>query len=390
MLRVCLKNGFVLGVLAAALAGCTFFPRTGPSTHEVLREEHRSGDLGGYVVVDLDERVASIRAAQPRDSLRIFGDYRPAPDLRVGVGDSVSVTIWEAAAGGLFSAAPSERSISAGSRTATLPEQVVPRDGTIQVPYAGRIRVVGLRPADIERLVVQRLQGKAIEPQAVVTISQNISNTASVTGEVVSGTRVPLTVRGDRLMDVIASAGGLKAPAHETFVRVTRGNRTVSVAFNDILADPRENVFVRPGDVVTVVRNPQTFTAFGNTGANASVQFDGSSITLEEALAKAGGLLNSRADPSGVFLLRFENAKIVKQLVPTRQLPSEGSVIPVVYRLDMNSTNAFFLARAFEVQDKDILYVSTAPSIPVTQFLGMVGQITSPVIQGVTVSRAVR
>jgi len=384
------KRCLMLGVLAAMLGGCSFFPRTGPSTHEVMREENRSGDLGGYIIVDLDERVASIRAAQPRDTLRVFGDYRPAPDLRVGVGDSVSVTIWEAAAGGLFSAAAGERSINAGSRTATLPPQVVPRDGTIQVPYAGRIRVAGQRPADIERLVVERLQGKAIEPQAVVTISQNVSNTATVTGEVVNGARVPLTVRGDRLLDVIASSGGIKAAAHETFVRVTRGSKTVSVAFNDILADPRENVYVRPGDVVTVVRNPQTFTAFGNTGANASVPFDASGITLEEALAKAGGLLDSRADPSGVFLLRFENAKLVKDLVPGRALPSEGTLVPVVYRLDMNSTNAFFLARAFEVQDKDILYVSTAPSVPVTQFLGMVGQITSPVIQGVTVSRAVR
>ncbi len=368
------------------MAGCTFLPNAGPSTMEIVSDENR---VGGYVVIDLNERIASLRAAQPRDTLRIFGDYRPAPDLRVGVGDYVSVTIWEAASGGLFSAAPTDSNISAGSRTATLPAQVVPQDGTIQVPYAGRIKVAGQRPAEVERLVVERLQGKAIEPQAVVTISQNVSNTVTVTGEVVSGARVPLSVRGDRLLDVIATAGGLNAPAHEIFVRVTRGRSTVSVAFNSVLADPRENIFVRPGDIVTVVRIPQTFTAFGSTGRNSSVPFDAIGITLEEAIAKAGGLLGTQSDASGVFLLRFEEAKLVKQLVPDRTLPSEGNLIPVVYRLNMRTANAFFLARAFQIQDKDMLYVATAPSVPVTQFLNMVGQITSPVISGFTVNRAI-
>ncbi len=357
---------------------------------DVIDEEAQPNQLGGYIVIDVDERIASICAAQPRETLRIFADYRPAPDIRIGVGDAVSVTIWEAGAGGLFSAAPTDRTISSGSRTATLPDQVVPQDGTIQVPYAGRIRVVGLRPADVERLVVQRLQGKAIEPQAVVTISRNVSNTATVTGEVVSGARVPLTVRGDRLLDVVASAGGIKSSAHETFVRLTRHRSTASVAFNAILADPRENIFVRPDDVITVVRIPQTFTAFGSTGRNASVPFDAIGITLEEALAKAGGLVDSLADPAGVFLLRFEATKLVQQLVPDRELPSHGNLIPVVYRFDMRRTNAFFLARAFQVKDKDILYVATAPSVPVGKFLGLVGQITSPIISGVTVSRAVR
>ena len=92
------------------------------------------------MLLDIDERIASISASQPRESFRrVFSDVGPAPDLRIGVSDSVVVTIWEAGAGGLFSASATDRSISSGSRTATIPEQVVARDGTIQVPYAGRI-----------------------------------------------------------------------------------------------------------------------------------------------------------------------------------------------------------------------------------------------------------
>lgn len=376
-------------LLASAVAACGVMPNSGPFTSEVVNNGSDSLDesLSNYVVVDIDERVASIWASRPRDSLRVFGDVRPRPDVRIGVGDGIAVTIWEAAAGGLFSAAANERSISAGSRTANIPEQIVPVDGTIQVPYAGRIRVVGLRTADVEALVVERLKGKAIEPQAVVTITRNVSNTATVTGEVVQGARVPLTVRGDRLLDVIASVGGIRSPAHETFVRLTRRNNTVSVAFNAILANPAENIYVYPDDTITVVRIPQTFSAFGSTGRNASVPFDASGISLDEAIARAGGLVDETADPSGVFLLRFEPVDLVRELVPGSQINPTGQLVPVVYRLNMRTTKSFFLARSFQIKDKDILYVSASTAVPVRKFLNLVGQVIAPAATAAAVSR---
>ena len=42
------------------------------------------------------------------------------------------------------------------------------------------------------------------------------------------------------------------------------------------------------------------------------------------------------------------------------------------------------------VKDKDILYVSNAPSDPVQKFLGLVGQITAPIISGAVVYGAVK
>src|SRR5277367_4452290 len=195
--------------LFALTTGCAMLPASGPSAFEVTSEAASESPTGGYMLLDVDERIVSISAAQPRESFRgVFHDVGPAPDLRIGVSDSVVVTIWEAGAAGLFSAAATDRSISAGSRTATIPEQVVARDGTIEVPYAGRLRVAGLRPGEVEQLVVRALQGKAIEPQAVVTISKNLSNTVTLGGEVMTGARVPLSTRGDRLLDVIAGAGG--------------------------------------------------------------------------------------------------------------------------------------------------------------------------------------
>ena len=90
----------------------------------------------------------------------------------------------------------------------------------------------------------------------------------AVTGEVTTGGRVPLTVRGDRILDVVALAGGVRAPVHETFITLSRGGRSVTVPMQALLQQPRENIFVRPADTLTLVRTPQTYSVFGAAGRN--------------------------------------------------------------------------------------------------------------------------
>jgi polysaccharide export outer membrane protein len=384
------RSGIFVLAASVGLAGCGL-PSAGPLASDVVSAQSPQGLLGGYVLVGIDEHVASISASQPRESFkRVFTSGRPAPDLRIGISDSVVVTIWEAAAGGLFSAAPDEHSLSAGSRTATIPEQVVARDGTIEVPYAGRLKVAGMTPAEVEQTIVDALAHKAIQPQVVVTISKNLSNTVSVGGEVTTGARIALTTKGDRILDVIAAAGGIRVPASDAFIQLTRGRRTVAVAYNAILAHPQENIYAAPGDDITVVRDPQTFTAFGGTGRNAQVPFDAAGITLDEAIAKAGGLLDYRADPAGIFLLRFEPTGLAAQLVPGRDLPSQGDLVPVVYQLNLHDANSFFLARSFPMRDKDMLYVANSASDPLQKALGLFGTIMAPATLGASVYGAVK
>ena len=325
------------------LGGCSTLPTTGPMASEVV--SNGDNDLERrYVVADVDERTASILAHLPGPSFRArFGDYRPAPENRIGVGDEVRVAIWEAAAGGLFSA-PSVGQFGTGARSALIPDQVVGRDGAITIPYAGRIEVVGQTPQAIERTIIANLTGKAIEPQVLVTVSRNISNSVTVTGEVTSGARIPLSTRGDRVLDAIAAAGGVRGAVHESFVRLTRGNTTATVPMETILESPRENVFLRGSDILTVVKEPQTFTAFGAVGQNAVVPFGRISLSLEEAVAKAGGLLDFKSDPDGVFLLRFEPPATVAAIVPARGIDRREQMIPVVYRLSLRDAKSYFLS----------------------------------------------
>lgn len=362
-----------VGLLAAlSLTSCGGLPGSGPLTGQVTAAARpTSSGENLFALVDVDPTIVAVMEKWSAASLQgTFGEQRPARDQVIGVGDSVQVTIWEAAAGGLFSAPANDR-IGPGSRSAVIPDQAVGTDGSITVPYAGRIRVSGRTPQQVEQEVVRNLTGKAIEPQALVTVTKNISNTVTVIGEVTNGARVPLSPRGDRILDVVAEAGGTRAPAYETFLTLARDGRSVRIPMQALLANPSENIYVRPGDVVSVAREPQTFTAAGATGANAVVPFDAIGITLDQAIGRAGGLSDYRADPAGVFIVRYELPADYDQLGLPRPHASAVTRVPVIYRVDMGDPNGFFLARRFPIHNKDIVFVANAATTQVQKVIAI-------------------
>ena len=340
-----------------------------------------------FALVDINDFTLSVLSRRAPPSLRgLFGDYRPPASQVIGVGDALQITVWEAAAGGLFSAPVSDR-LSPGSRSAAIPDQTVGRDGSITVPDAGRIQVAGRTQQQVEAAIVERLRGKAIEPQALVNVSRNVSNTVTVTGEVSNGARVPLTLRGDRIMDVIAAAGGYRSPVHETFISLTRGNRTARAPVEALLKNPSENIYVRSGDVLTVEHTPSTFTVAGATGSNSVVPFDARGLTLEEAIGKSGGLADMRADPEGVFIMRYEPVGLVREFANVAPNLLRQPQVPVAYHLNMRDPAALFAARKFAIRDKDILYVTNAPLAEIGKVAQLVHMLSQPAIQGMAVSR---
>lgn len=365
----------MLPALALAVAGCS---GAGPTGRDLV-SVGKSADAP-YAFVDIDDANIGVVANWHQPTLgAIFGEYGPAKLQKVGVGDTVMINIWEAGGTGIFSQATPEVGAT-GSRPSVIPEQTVARDGTIVVPFAGRLKVSGKTPQEIEELVVKKLTGRASDPQVLVSLARNISNSATVAGDVTNGARVPLTPRGDRILDVIAAAGGIRVPVHEAFITISRDGTSLSVPMQAILSNPVENVYVQPGDVVTVVRREHTFTAAGATGRQSVIPFEAAGLTLEEAMAKSGGLISDRSDPRGLFVLRFEPTKLVQQFpgVPDRLL--QGNVVPVVYRLDLRDPVALFRARSFAMRDKDILYVSEAPISELEKVMRVFGQLTSPAI----------
>jgi polysaccharide export outer membrane protein len=374
-----------VGVLASVIvAGCSALPTAGPTASDVKGQEVKD-NLTRFDLVDIDDNVVATLLALPAESFHVrFKKYGRPPQPKIGIGDSLVITIWEAAGGGLFGASPTDH-VSAGSRSVTIPEQIVARDGGISVPFADRVPAAGRLPVEVQKTIEQRLAEKAIEPQVIVTVTKSLSNSVTVAGEVVSGARVPLSLKGDHLLDLIAAAGGARAPVYETFVRLSRDGITATIPMEALVSDPAENIYTYPGDVLTLVRLPQSFTVFGATGANTQVNFTAERMTLVEALAKAGGLQDQRSDPAGVFLFRFEPPGIVNALGrPQLQSGPDGSS-PVVYRLDLSDAKSYFLAQRFAMHDKDIIYVANADFNELQKFFTLLNTLTGPIITGIVV-----
>jgi len=472
--------GSLLCLVALSVGGCSWIPRAGPSTSDVLEQGQAGGEIL-FDIVQVDDRVVNALLAQPKErfALRFKKDAEP-PEVKIAIGDTVSVLIWESAAGGLFSEAPptpaptggrsgieplapesrppagefgtprrptetgrppeeqrpsvgeafsiEAAAAAGGRRAATIPDQQVGADGAISVPYAGRVPAAGRLPVELQQAIEARLAQKALGPQALVIIKKsaanavtvllneseqassagfgetsiedlisNLSNLVQVPAAVAAGAgvfpnpiqaapaagaRVPLSPGGDRLLQIIAAAGGAKAPVHETFVRLSRDGVTATIPLEQLVADPTEDIYAQPGDVVTLIRVPQTFSVFGATGRNAQIAFETRNITLGEALAKSQGLRDDLAKPEGVFLFRYEPNSVLQALDQPVATGARGGVSPVVYRFNLRDGKTNSLAQGFPVRDKDVIFVADAPAAQVYKFFTALNQVTGPIVTG--------
>lgn len=327
------------------LSACTNLPAAGPYPLAVevgsttkLPSNPAISQLE-YALVDLTAVVLQYAGNAGSNSLyRTFGQTRrgPAPEILVGIGDRVQVTIFEASSGGLF--IPSDAGSWPGNFI-TLPPQSVDHKGFITVPYAGQIAANQRSIPDIQREIEQRLAVRAIEPQVVVTSVEQRASDVTVVGDVNLPNKLPISPSGERVLDVISRANGLKYPGYDSFVTLSRGGRTATIYFNTLTRAPNENVFVLPGDTLYVYRDQRTFLAFGASGLNGQFNFDQERLSWAEGVAKAGGLLDNRADPRQVLLYRLEDRAILEKVgVNLSKFDPEATVIPTIYRTNMRDS----------------------------------------------------
>jgi polysaccharide export outer membrane protein len=386
--RRLLRAGATSAVLATA--GCNnFIPSSGPRIGGIMGPATvRAGDPGTasdpslrYALLTLDSAVvAGVEGDKPLSLFSAGLQSRPAAEIPVGTGDVLSITIFETQAGGLFIPADS------GGRPGnfvTLPQQQVGRSGMVTIPFAGEIKAVGRTAGDLEKAIAGRLRQRALEPQVIVTLVERRSAAVSVVGDIAQSLRFSLDPGGERLLGAIARAGGTRFAPHETLVTLQRGGVAESAILADIVEDPRLNLQLAPDDTIIVARQQRYFLALGAVGQSASITqlnrrfpFEDRRLSLGDAIARAGGLQDDRANPSAVFLFRFERRAALQRLgVAMPDLP--GEEIPTVYRADLLNPTTMFLVQRFPMRHNDLIFVSNAPSTDLLKFL----QIILPIAQ---------
>lgn len=340
-------------------------PSSGPVAHEVRTEQHDLVPASlPYALVKLSPEVTRVLSRYSPRLSSTFADHAPPKAFHFGIGDIVSVTIFESAAGGLFT---SDTGVRAGNFV-TVPNQAVDEKGNITVPYAGEISAKGRSPLQVQNDIVDRLKARALEPQVVVALATQNTSLISVLGDVRTAGRFPASPSGERILDAVARAGGLNTQGYDIWVSLERQGHRASVPFGTLMDAPENNIYVLPNDVIYLFSLPQTFVAFGAAGNQGQFKFDAWRITLAEAVAKQGGLNDAQADPGSVFLYRGETKEVARQLgVDVNQY--QGPIIPVIYSVNLRDPSGYFLAQSFEMRNKDVIYTSNAQAVETTKFL---------------------
>jgi polysaccharide export outer membrane protein len=353
-------------IFAALLPACSLLPGTGPKSDAVENNATagvRSSAALSYALVDVSADTIGFLSQPNLITFQgEFPDKRAKPNQVVGVGDVLNISIFEAAPGGLFT--PGQAAGARPGNFVDLPPQAVDQKGSIYVPYAGEIPAAARTIPEIQQAIVARLRNRAIEPQVVVSLNQQHSSVVSVLGDVNTPGVLALNSVGERMLALIARAGGPKFEAIESYVTLQRDGKRVKVLLSRVVHDPRENIFIRPNDVIFLTRESPTFTALGALnqnvfGFNSEIPFDVETLTLAQAMGKAGGLNDNQSDPSELYVYRFEDRRFLEKLgVDTTRFTLDR--VPTIYHLNLRDPSGMLLASAFQMKIKDVMYVANA------------------------------
>lgn len=368
-----------LAVLGGSmLAGCATLPSSGPTSLAVTRGASKSTQLP-YTIVDITPQI--IAAAPRADSPGLTqmgtwatGTQQGRADL-IRDGDTLSVAVFEVGVG-LFSGQPSVVAVSptpiAGTQQFVT---VVREDGTVNLPYLGSFRAAGIYPEQLAEKLRRRLQGLSENPDVIVNISDSVHNVAYLSGAVVKPGRYRLTAAHEKLLDILALAGGPTDNANNVDIKVMRGLQVAQAPLNQILSESPANLLVMPDDRIEVIVRRPSYTVFGATDKVSQIPMDARSVSLAEAVARASGPSDSRANPRGVYIFRWETK------------PGDDRLHAVVYHLNMLKPESYFLAQQFAMNDKDVILFSNSPSNISQKLLNMISQFLNPILPALFLTR---
>ena len=379
----------VLALLAAsAVASCGTLPQDVPSGKSIARD----AKADKFALVELTPAVAQIIAANPPAALvGLANDSSDAAPNLIAEGDLVSVSIFEPGSFGLFtqSMTSAEQGSSAASSLGhslpqasqnapdtqqSMPSMTVDDDGDLDLPFAGKVHVAGLRPDQAAAVIKGVLRRRAVNPQVTVTVAQSKLNQVSVLGEVRLPGRFPISQHGSRLLDLLALAGGPTKPAPDLAVTLFRGNQSAEAPLSLVMGDVGQNIRLAPEDRVLVVDRPRTYSTFGALMKDDSIDMADNKITLADALAKGQGLDTYSANAAWVAVFRFERPEVAKALGVT--LPPAAKGVPIVYRLNLRDASNLFVANSLDIQPQDMVYAARSDLFEAKKFFDLVNSVT--------------
>jgi len=288
------------------------------------------------------------------------GRHRAPTPNALAAGDTLDLTIWDSDTSSLLTGGQQP--------SARIDRMIIAPDGTIHLPYVGKVAVGGLQPDEAREALQQALSAAMPSAQVQLATSPGRRHAVALVSGVNRPGTYPLPDRGFSVLDLLGEGGGPQTDLENPQVLLMRGGRTHAIPASRLTADPSLDIALQGGDRVSLEADRRQFLSLGAAGRQSAIPFPDNQVSALDAVTLIGGLSPGRADPRGVLILREYDRS---QLRRDGRGPDRDRVIYVV---DLTTSDGLFSARNLEIIDNDLVLVTESPVSDARTIFGLIGQ----------------
>lgn len=303
--------------------------------------------------IDLIRKMRATDTQAGDEQVRsLFGHSEP---YTLGIGDVLQITVWD----------HPELAAALGAQTQNnsrpydpVQGYVIDGSGNVQIPYAGNIRVAGLRIEQAQQTIYSALSKVFIKPQVTVRVASFRAKQVYVDGEVHTPGGVPINDVPMTLYEAITRAGGFSTTADQSRMVLVRDGLSYRLNLSRLLAQDQNpaKIILKSGDLLRVMaRDDNGVYVMGEVNKPmTAIPMRSGELTLSDALSQAGSLNNNTADAAQLYVIR-----------------DATSNTPKVFHLDAHSPISMVLANQFDLHPKDVVYVDGNGLVRVSRVLSL-------------------
>lgn len=140
--------------------------------------------------------------------------------------------------------------------------------------------------------------------QVHLAVEEDRARTASLVSGASAPGAYPIPDNDYTILDLIAEGGGVSVAIKNPQVRLQRASGIYGISLGHLLDMPSHNTTLQGGDMVYIEEDDRQFLLLGVTGSEAAHSFPTDRVTAAHALAIIGGVSDTRADATGILILR--------------------------------------------------------------------------------------
>ncbi|QUJ78057.1 polysaccharide export protein [Sulfitobacter albidus] len=348
------------GLLALSVAACGPLPRGAALRSEIIQGSNDA--VADFAVYPVTKAFLPSVNAWPTTGTKHYGwlghSHGSATQV-IRPGDTIDIIIWDNTDNSLLTVP--------GQRTANLEGMRVAANGTIFMPYIGKVRVSDRSPDSARELLQRRIEVIVPGAQVQLRMAEGRVNSIDLVGGVSSPGTIPMPDQNFSVLAAISAGGGIQSSLENPQVKLVRGHKIYQTSAARLYENPQLDTRLRGGDKVIVEEDRRYFLSLGAAGQESQHQFNRDSVSALDALSIIGGVQDSRANPEGVLILREYPASALAAGVrgPRQQR--------VVFTIDLTSSDGLFSARNFPINSGDLVFATESPVTSAQTIFGLIG-----------------